>query len=41
MSDTEPQTSSGKVFWHFTMSPDGFVAGPTREMDWITGTTSS
>jgi hypothetical protein len=20
MSDTEPQTAGGKVFWHFTMS---------------------
>jgi dihydrofolate reductase len=37
MSDTEPQTASGKVLWHFTMSLDGFVAGPNHEMDWITG----
>jgi dihydrofolate reductase len=36
MSDTEPQTASGKVLWHFTMSLDGFVAGSNHEMDWIT-----
>jgi dihydrofolate reductase len=37
MHDTEPQTAGGKVLWHFTMSLDGFVAGPNHEMDWITG----
>ena len=37
MSDTEPQTAGGKVLWHFTMSLDGFVAGPHHEMDWMTG----
>ncbi len=37
MSDTEPQTAGGKVLWHFTMSLDGFVAGPNHEMDWMTG----
>ena len=37
MNDTEPQTAGGKVLWHFTMSLDGFVAGPNHEMDWITG----
>ena len=37
MIDTEPQTAGGKVLWHFTMSPDGFVAGPNHEMDWMTG----
>jgi dihydrofolate reductase len=40
MSDTEPQTAGGKVLWHFTMSLDGFVAGPNHEMDWLTGTSS-
>ncbi|MFD5092817.1 dihydrofolate reductase family protein [Amycolatopsis thailandensis] len=35
----EPQTASGKVLWHFTMSLDGFVAGPGHSMDWMTGTT--
>lgn len=25
-----PQTAAGKVLWHFTMSLDGFVAGPGR-----------
>jgi dihydrofolate reductase len=29
--------ASGKVLWHFTMSLDGFVAGPNHEMDWMTG----
>ena len=28
LPDTEPQTAAGKVLWHFTMSLDGFVAGP-------------
>jgi hypothetical protein len=28
MDDTEPQTAAAKVLWHFTMSLDGFVAGP-------------
>jgi dihydrofolate reductase len=37
MSDPEPQTAGGKVLWHFTMSLDGFVAGPNHEMDWMTG----
>jgi hypothetical protein len=37
MSDTEPQTAGGKVLWHFTMSLDGFVAGPGHQMDWLTG----
>src|SRR4051794_22091356 len=37
MSDTEPQTASGKVLWHFLMSLDGFVAGPNHEMDWMSG----
>jgi riboflavin biosynthesis pyrimidine reductase len=37
MTDTEPQTAGGKVLWHFTMSLDGFVAGPNHEMDWMTG----
>jgi dihydrofolate reductase len=38
MSDTAPQTAGGKVLWHFTMSLDGFVAGPNHEMDWMSGT---
>lgn len=38
MNDTEPQTAQGKVLWHFTMSLDGFVAGPNHTMDWMTGT---
>ncbi|WP_220040860.1 hypothetical protein [Streptomyces sp. NTH33] len=31
------QTAAGKVLWHFTMSLDGFVAGPRHAMDWMTG----
>jgi dihydrofolate reductase len=37
MADTERQTPAGKVLWHFTMSLDGFVAGPNHAMDWMTG----
>ncbi|WP_406121371.1 dihydrofolate reductase family protein [Streptomyces sp. NBC_00989] len=37
LTDTEPQTAAGKVLWHFTMSLDGFVAGPDHAMDWMTG----
>ena len=40
MKDTEPQTAAGKVLWHFTMSLDGFVAGPNHELDWLGGTSS-
>jgi dihydrofolate reductase len=29
----------GKVLWHFTMSLDGFIAGPGHSMDWMTGFT--
>lgn len=39
MNDTTPQTASGKLLWHFSMSLDGFVAGPGHSMDWMTGTT--
>jgi dihydrofolate reductase len=37
MSDTTPQAADGKVLLHFSMSLDGFVAGPNHEMDWMTG----
>ncbi|MBO4269494.1 dihydrofolate reductase family protein [Microbispora triticiradicis] len=37
MADTERQRAEGKVLWHFTMSLDGFVAGPDHAMDWMTG----
>ena len=40
MKDTEAQTASGKVLWHFTMSLDGFVAGPNHGMDWMAGTST-
>ena len=35
MNDTAPQTADGKVLMHFTMSLDGFVAGPNHEIDWM------
>lgn len=35
MHDTTPQTAAGKVLWHFSMSLDGFVAGPGHSMDWM------
>jgi dihydrofolate reductase len=38
MADTERQTAGGKVLWHFTMSLDGFVAGPNHAMDWMSRT---
>ena len=37
MNDTEPQTAAGKVLWHFTMSLDGFVAGPDHTMNGMSG----
>lgn len=39
MEDPRPQTAAGKVLWHFTMSLDGFVAGPDHDMSWMTGFT--
>ena len=35
MRDTTPRTAAGKVLWHFSMSLDGFVAGPGHRMDWM------
>ena len=35
--DTRPQIAAGKVLWHFTMSLDGYVAGPHHSTDWMTG----
>jgi dihydrofolate reductase len=37
MDDFPPQAAAGKVLWHFTMSLDGFVAGPDHDMSWLTG----
>ncbi|MFD7541050.1 dihydrofolate reductase family protein [Streptomyces sp. NPDC059819] len=37
LPDTAPQTPEGKVLWHFTMSLDGFVAGPEHSMGWLAG----
>ncbi|WP_152360282.1 dihydrofolate reductase family protein [Microlunatus speluncae] len=39
MRDTDPQVGEGKVLCHFTMSLDGFVAGPDHDMSWMTGFT--
>ena len=36
MNTTEP----GKVLFAFTMSLDGFVAGPQHDMSWLTGFTA-
>jgi hypothetical protein len=38
MADRQRQTAAGKVLWHFTMSLDGFIAGPNHSMDWMAGT---
>jgi dihydrofolate reductase len=35
LPDTRPQVASGKVLMHFSMSLDGFVAGPDHSMDWM------
>ncbi|GAA2126541.1 dihydrofolate reductase family protein [Streptomyces synnematoformans] len=37
----EPQIAAGKVLWHFTMSLDGFIAGPNHGMDWMSGIAES
>jgi dihydrofolate reductase len=37
MEEMQLQTAEGKVLWHFTMSLDGFVAGPGHSMDWMQG----
>jgi hypothetical protein len=39
MGDPEPQTTAGKVLFHFLMSLDGFVAGPGHTMDFMDRTT--
>jgi dihydrofolate reductase len=36
-ADSERQAADGKVIWHFTMSLDGFVAGPNHAMGWMAG----
>ncbi|MGX1797203.1 dihydrofolate reductase family protein, partial [Streptomyces albidoflavus] len=41
LPDTGPQQARGKVLWHFSMSLDGFVAGPEHSTDWLTGVTTS
>jgi hypothetical protein len=33
MKDTTPQTADGKVLMQFSMSLDGYVAGPGHTMD--------
>ncbi len=39
MEIPEPQTAAGKVLWHFSMSLDGFIAGPGHSMEWMSGFT--
>jgi dihydrofolate reductase len=34
---TSTTPARGKVMWHFTMSLDGFIAGPNHSMDWLAG----
>ena len=34
-NEPSPQTAAGKVLMHFSMSLDGFVAGPNHDMDWL------
>jgi dihydrofolate reductase len=41
MPHPDPQTAAGKVLWRFTMSLDGFVAGPNHDMDWMSGVTGT
>ena len=38
MNDTTAQEPRSKLLMHFTMSLDGFVAGPNHTMGWMTGT---
>lgn len=40
MHDTPRRTADGKVLWHFSMSLDGFVAGPEHGMDWMSAATN-
>ena len=39
--DSAATTGTGKVLWHFTMSLDGFIAGPNHTFDWMTGFTET
>ncbi|MEV8371856.1 dihydrofolate reductase family protein [Kribbella sp. NPDC056861] len=41
LPDTGPQTAAGKILWHFSMSLDGFIAGPNHSMNWLNGVTAS
>jgi hypothetical protein len=40
MTDETHQGAVGQVLMHFTMSLDGFVAGPGHTMDFMAGTTT-
>jgi dihydrofolate reductase len=40
MTHTQRPTTTAKVRWGFTMSRDGFVAGPNHDMSWMTGFTT-
>lgn len=40
MNNIETRPATGKVLFSFTMSLDGFVAGPHHDMGWMTGFTA-
>lgn len=40
MNTIETRPATGKVLVFFTMSLDGFVAGPDHDMGWMTGFTA-
>jgi dihydrofolate reductase len=40
IAEPTAQRAEGKALWHFTMSLDGFVAGPGHSMDWMAGLTT-
>lgn len=39
-TDNTTPVTIGRVYWGFTMSLDGFVAGPDHDMSWMTGFTA-
>ncbi|WP_309067227.1 dihydrofolate reductase family protein [Microbacterium sp.] len=39
MDEWTPPVAAGKVIWHFSMTLDGFVAGPDHDLSWMEGIT--
>jgi hypothetical protein len=37
----DTRQAAARTLWHFTMSSDGFVAGPKHSMDWMAGSRSA